>query len=88
MLEASDRDELKIEDLTGADLADFIACYNPENRHKRKETWHAEKNPEGRWRKFTHAELLDHLHPRSHPAIVGQGSSCPERSRRAPVRDD
>lgn len=39
------------------DLADFIACYNPENRHKRKETWHVEKNPEGRWRKFTHAEL-------------------------------
>ncbi|MBX3737244.1 MAG: DEAD/DEAH box helicase family protein [Candidatus Didemnitutus sp.] len=35
----------------------FIACCNPDNRHKRKETWHAEKNPTGRWRKFTHAEL-------------------------------
>jgi len=27
------------------------------NRHKRKETWHPEKNPTGRWRKFTYAEL-------------------------------
>jgi hypothetical protein len=24
----------------------------------RTETWHAEKNPDGRWRKFTHAELV------------------------------
>ena len=28
------------------------------NRHKRKATWHAEKNPEGRWRKFTYDELV------------------------------
>lgn len=48
---------LKRKPLRVEDLADFIACYNPENRHKRKETWHAEKNPEGRWRKFTHSEL-------------------------------
>ncbi len=48
---------LKRKPLRFEDLADFVACYNPENRHKRKETWHAEKNPEGRWRKFTHAEL-------------------------------
>jgi type I restriction enzyme M protein len=46
------RKPLRLEDLT-----DFIQCYNPQNRHKRKETWHAEKNPSGRWRKFTHAEL-------------------------------
>src|SRR5664280_2736771 len=39
------------------DLSDFIKCYNPSNRHKRKETWHATKNPEGRWRKFSSAEL-------------------------------
>ena len=30
---------------------------NPANRHARKETWHAEKNPEGRWRKFNYAEI-------------------------------
>ena len=39
------------------DLSDFIKCYNPENRHKRKPTWDAEKNPEGRWRKFSYDEL-------------------------------
>ena len=39
------------------DLADFIKCYNPANRHKRKPTWDAEKNPEGRWRKFSYDEL-------------------------------
>lgn len=40
------------------DLADFIQCYNPANRHHRKETWDAEKNPEGRWRKFSREELV------------------------------
>lgn len=48
---------LKRKPLRLEDLADFIACYNPEKRHKRKETWHAEKNPNGRWRKYTYAEL-------------------------------
>jgi type I restriction enzyme M protein len=40
------------------DLQEFIACYNPENRYDRKETWNAETNPEGRWRKFTYNELI------------------------------
>lgn len=48
---------LKRKPLRFEDLADFIACYNPENRHQRTETWHPEKNPEGRWRKFSYAEL-------------------------------
>ena len=39
-------------------LKDFITCYNPSNRHKRKETFHAETNPEGRWRKFTYDEII------------------------------
>ena len=39
------------------DLQDFVKCYNPENRHKRKPTW-SEKNPEGRWRKFTYDEII------------------------------
>ena len=29
-----------------------------ENRHKRKETYHPEKNPDGRWRKYKVDELL------------------------------
>ena len=48
---------LKRKPLRFEDLVDFITCYHPENRLKRKETWHHEKNPEGRWRKFKHAEL-------------------------------
>jgi type I restriction enzyme M protein len=39
-------------------LAEFIDRYNPKNRHKRKATWDADKNPGGRWRKFTYAELI------------------------------
>ncbi|MBI5306805.1 MAG: N-6 DNA methylase, partial [Planctomycetes bacterium] len=39
-------------------LKDFIACYNPINRHKRKETFNAETNPEGRWRRFTYNEII------------------------------
>ncbi len=40
------------------DLQDFINCYQPENRHKRTEVYHAETNPEGRWRKFTYEEII------------------------------
>jgi type I restriction enzyme M protein len=41
-----------------SDLKDFIALYNPENRHKRTETYNAENNPEGRWRKFGYDEII------------------------------
>ena len=40
------------------DLKDFITCYNPSNRNNRKETFHAETNPEGRFRKFTYDEII------------------------------
>jgi hypothetical protein len=39
-------------------LAEFVACYNPKNRHKRRPTWDAEKSPEGRWRKYSYEELV------------------------------
>lgn len=48
---------LKQHPMTDADLLDFIACYNPANRHERKETW-SEENPDGRWRKFSVDEIL------------------------------
>lgn len=48
---------LKRKPLRFDDLADFVKCYNPESRHKRKPTWDAQKSPEGRWRKFTYEEL-------------------------------
>ena len=49
---------LKKKPLRFENLEDFIDCYNPANRHKRKATWNADKNPEGRWRKFTYEELI------------------------------
>ncbi len=39
------------------DLKDFINCYNPENRHVRKETW-SQDNPNGRWRRFSCEEIV------------------------------
>ncbi|MFB0843379.1 class I SAM-dependent DNA methyltransferase [Paenibacillus oleatilyticus] len=49
---------LKKNPLRTEDLQDFIQCYNPANRHKRTETWNAESNPEGRWRKFTYEQII------------------------------
>jgi type I restriction enzyme M protein len=49
---------LKKNPLKLSDLKDFIALYNPENRHKRTETYKAETNPEGRWRKFGYDEII------------------------------
>ncbi len=49
---------LKKKPLRFEDLTDFIKCYNPKNRHKRKPTWDAEKDPEGRWRSYSYDELV------------------------------
>jgi len=40
------------------DLKEFVECYNPLNRHKRKELWNETKNPEGRWRKYGYEQIL------------------------------
>lgn len=50
---------LKQNPLKESDLDDFVACFNPSDRHKRVETYNAETNPEGRWRKFTYNEVLE-----------------------------
>ena len=49
---------LKQNPMTDRDLEDFIACYHPENRYSRTETWSPE-NPDGRWRKFSVQEILE-----------------------------
>jgi type I restriction enzyme M protein len=49
---------LKKKPMRDEDLADFIACYRAENRHKRKPTWDADKNPNGRWRAYGYDELI------------------------------
>jgi type I restriction enzyme M protein len=50
---------LKKNPLRLEDLGDFISCYNPSNISKRKETYHPETNPEGRWRKFSYGEIIE-----------------------------
>jgi type I restriction enzyme M protein len=48
---------LKRNPLHENDLKDFVSCYNPENRHLRKETY-SKKNPDGRWRKFSYNDII------------------------------
>lgn len=47
---------LKTRQLKREDLDDFVACYNPKNRHERKATW-SEETPQGRWREYTYDEI-------------------------------
>lgn len=49
---------LKKNPLKFESLHDFILCYNPNDRHKRKETYNAKSNPEGRWRKFKYEDII------------------------------
>ncbi|MFB9865636.1 class I SAM-dependent DNA methyltransferase [Rufibacter immobilis] len=49
---------LKKNPLKLEDLRDFITLYNPQNRHQRQESFQAETNPEGRWRKFSYDEII------------------------------
>ena len=49
---------LKKKPLRFDDLLEFIANYNPLNRHERKETWNEQGNPEGRWRKFSYEQVI------------------------------
>ncbi|MBT3304409.1 N-6 DNA methylase [Candidatus Woesearchaeota archaeon] len=39
------------------DLKEFIECYNPDNRHERKELY-SKESPDARWRKYTYEEIL------------------------------
>ena len=48
---------LKTRTLTRQDLDEFVACYNPANRHERQASW-SEENPQRRWRVFTYDELM------------------------------
>jgi len=47
---------LKTNTLDRGDLDEFVACYNPANRHDRQATW-SEDNPQGRWRAYSYEEL-------------------------------
>ena len=44
--------------MTRANLDDFVACYNAHNIDARQETFDAESNPNGRWRKYDVEDIL------------------------------
>ena len=49
---------LKTNPLGRSDLDEFVTCYNPENRNKRKATWTEKRSPNGRWRAFDYDEII------------------------------
>src|SRR5699024_11121736 len=49
---------LKRKPMRYEDLADFIACYQPNNINERVETYHPENNPDGRSRTYRSGELI------------------------------
>jgi type I restriction enzyme M protein len=49
---------LKTKTLKREDLDEFVACYNPANRHDRKPIW-SDKKPDGRWRAYDYEELIN-----------------------------
>ncbi|WP_447979250.1 type I restriction-modification system subunit M [Candidatus Nitrospira bockiana] len=48
---------LKTNPLKREDLDEFVKCYNPANRHERRQTW-SEKKPDGRWRAYDYDDLV------------------------------
>jgi len=48
---------LKTNQLKRSDIDEFVACYKPDNRHRRKSTW-SEESPQGRWRAYSYEELM------------------------------
>jgi type I restriction enzyme M protein len=47
---------LKTKTMTRADLDEFVECYRPADRHKRKPTW-SDKTPAGRFRPYAYEEI-------------------------------
>jgi type I restriction enzyme M protein len=48
---------LKQSPIKRKDFEEFVDCYNPDNRHERKELW-SESTPDGRWRCYEYDDLI------------------------------
>ena len=48
---------LKTNPLKRSDLDEFVKCYRPKSRNRRKALW-SEDSPEERWRSYSYGELL------------------------------
>ena len=61
-------------------LQEFINCYRPDDRHHRTETYNAETNPEGRWRRFTYDEIITRDKTSLDITWIKQGEDSDDRS--------
>lgn len=50
---------LKQKPMKRSDLDEFVACYHADDITKRQETYNAETNPNGRWRKYSAEQFLN-----------------------------
>lgn len=50
---------LKQKPMKRSDLDEFVACYHADDITKRQETYNAETNPNGRWRKYSADQFLN-----------------------------
>lgn len=74
------RHTLKQNPLTESCLDDFVACYKPDDRYHRTETYNAETNPTGRWRKFSYEELISRDKTSLDITWIKQGADTDNRS--------
>ena len=61
-------------------LDDFVACYHTESINERKETYHAETNPQGRWRKYSIDEITSRDKTSLDITWIKQGGEADDRS--------
>ena len=61
-------------------LDDFVSCYISGNLAERKETYDAENNPQGRWRKYAVDELLARDKTSLDITWIRQGGEVDDRS--------
>lgn len=61
-------------------LDDFVACYHAENINERTETYNAETNPQGRWRKYSVSEFLKRDKTSLDITWIKQGGDADNRS--------
>lgn len=71
---------LKQNPLTEASLDDFVKCYNPTDRYHRTETYDAENNPQGRWRKYSVDEIIARDKTSLDITWIKQGGEVDDRS--------
>ena len=61
-------------------LDDFVACYHAENINERSETYNAETNPQGRWRKYSIDEIIARDKTSLDITWIKQGGDSDDRS--------